>query len=300
MLNVENLSIPSVEKGSREYKPDPIRECIIDIEAENGVFRKDDLYNLFDYEWRSRYKSAIYGRSIEDKKWTFALAGDSPETYDKVQVAINLLEVFNEENPDYNPHKIERYIVELEKRMKDYPYKLEIDTKKFVSKSIEQAKRWVELYREINCDVVIILQSNNLFNGKDVWNTLLSIGLDWGNSDLFHWSNYTSGYGDQVFFTVWTTTKPGCFLPDSIEEGEMNPQDLLFGFSIPRSADPENIFKEMYSAVRYCQERLGGVLLDRNRQLFDERKEQEKLLEKVLVMKTEGINPGSDVALRMF
>ncbi len=80
----------------------------------------------------------------------------------------------------------------------------------------------------------------------------------------------------------------------------MNPENIVFGFSIPRSADPQNIFDIMSQAATYCQKRLGGKLLDKNGQLFNVETENKSLMEIVTKMKNNGIEPGSDKALQMF
>ena len=80
----------------------------------------------------------------------------------------------------------------------------------------------------------------------------------------------------------------------------MNPQNLVFGFSMPRSADPKNIFEIMLNSVKYCQKRLGGQILDRNMKPFNEEKEIQELSEFIKRMEQKGLKAGSDRALRMF
>ncbi|RPI27623.1 MAG: hypothetical protein EHM61_07865 [Acidobacteria bacterium] len=50
--------------------------------------------------------------------------------------------------------------------------------------------------------------------------------------DLFHWAN-TTDRGDDSFFSVWTTTAPGYFLPEMIAAGEVRVDDLVYGYSVP-------------------------------------------------------------------
>lgn len=121
ILDTNKLSFPSIKKEpqSRDYKADPEREWIIDIiQVNGGSFRKKDFEKMFDYEWRSKYQSTIYGFSPAENRWTYADAGGTPDLYSKLQVAVNIQETYNEENPDYNPLKLERYLIELEERKK--------------------------------------------------------------------------------------------------------------------------------------------------------------------------------------
>lgn len=302
ILDTTKLSFPDIKKetGNEEYKADPDKDWVIDLIAvDNEIFKKDDFTKMFDYDWRSKFPSTIYGFSIEENGWTFAGAGGSPEIYSKLQVAIDVQGVFNSQYPNYSPEKLERYITELKNRIKKYPTKIRLEHKESIESAIQRAKRLVNLNHEFDRDVIIVLQSEKQFDGIKMWDALQSVGLSWGDGDLFHWNN-NKDYGHERHFSVWTTTEPGYFLPEEVKEGAMNPHDLVFGFSIPRSADPKNVFEAMYNAVKYCQMRLGGQILDRDKQPFnleEERKEMNILLEK---MESQGIKTGSNRALRMF
>lgn len=153
---------------------------------------------------------------------------------------------------------------------------------------------------ELNTGIVVILKSDVAFNSMLVWDVLQSVGLEWGDGDLFHWKNRGSDYGDEVFFSVWTTTEPGYFLPEDAKDEKMNPKDLVFGFSIPRSADPENVFKVMVKAVKYCQKRLGGTLLNGTKSTFNENEARKDMESALTLMKEKGIEPGSEKALRTY
>lgn len=164
---------------------------------------------------------------------------------------------------------------------------------------IEKAKQLVATNHAFNRDAIIILKADHFFKGVDAWDALLSVGLNWGDGDLFHWNN-AGNYGHDQYFSVWTTTSPGYLFPEHIKSGQLNPNDLVFGFSIPRSADPLNIFEIMIDAVTYCQQRLGGCIVDREGNAFDTKKEKEQLKELVTDMQKQGVIPGSLKALSRF
>ena len=302
ILDTNKLSFPDVvrETESVEYKADPEREWVINLISSDGtLFKKEDFNKIFDYDWRSKYSSSIYGFSNEENRWTYANAGGTPDIYSRLQVAVDLQEIFNEENPTYEPQKLKRYIDELEKRIKKYPTKLSIEQSETIESAISKAKKLVQLNQEFNLDAVIVLQADIQFKGLEMWDALQSVGLRWGDGDLFHWGN-NRDYGHDQHFSVWTTTEPGYFFPEEIKDGNMNPENIVFGFSIPRSADPKNIFEIMLNAVKYCQRRLGGQILDRKMQPFQEERERRELLEFLKRMEQKGLKAGSDNALRMF
>lgn len=194
--------------------------------------------------------------------------------------------------------------LELDRKSEDASYILDIHQLKIPksdkTKSIADTANKEKAIDELNKGVIVILKSDVPFNGMLVWDVLQSVGLKWGDGDLFHWSNPGANYGDEVFFSVWTTTEPGYFLPEDAKKGKRNPKDLVFGFSIPRSADPENVFSAMIKAAKYCQKRLGGRLLNGTQWTFNEN-EARKDMESVLkMMKEKGIEPGSEKALRTY
>ncbi len=302
ILDPNKLSFPNVVRASGvvEYKADSDREWIINlISIDGALFKKEDFIKMFDYDWRSKYSSTIYGFSNEENAWTYANAGGTPDIYSKLQVAVDIQEVFNEENPTFEAQKLRRYIDELEKRIKMYPTKLSLEQSETVESTIIKAKELVKLNQEFNVDAIIILRADKQFNGLEMWDALQSIGLKWGDGDLFHWGN-DNDYGHDQHFSVWTTTEPGYFFPEEIKEGNMNPQNLVFGFSIPRSADPKNIFEIMLNSIKFCHQRLGGQIIDQNMKPYNEEKERQKLSDLLKKMEQKGIEAGSDKALRMF
>lgn len=301
ILDTSKLVFPKTKQSyeQMEYKADPELEWIINLNPKNGLaVTKTELYKLFDLEWRSNFSSEIYGYSPKENRWTYAMTGDSLETFSKIQVAINLLEGYDE-GQRYDQQKLEKYVTELKKRIEFYPGKFDIKSTESTDQAIRKAKGLIELNDAFNQYAIIVLRGNKPFKGTDAWDGLLSVGLKWGDGDLFHWEN-REYFGHDQHFSVWTTTDPGYFLPESIKDGQMNPTDLVFGFSIPRSADPKNIFDAMVNTAKYCQKRLGGTILDEDSQPFNEENERKSIADLIHKMQSKGIVPGSDKALVTF
>lgn len=302
ILDESQLNIPEIEKSNEEieYKADPNTEWALELLIPNGeIIQQKKLYELFDLEWRTQFSSTIFGHSPEDGKWTYALAGGTPETYDKIQIAIDLLDTFNEEAPNFDPKKLERYVDELKKRLKKHSLQYEIIESEPKNIAIEKSKKLVELNHKFDKGILIGLQSDSHFNGREAWDVLQSLGLRWGDGDLFHWGN-SSDYASDQHFSVWTSTEPGYFLPEQVKKGKMNPQNLVFGYSIPRSADPINVFEIMLNSVQYCQKRLGGKIINENGSVFNEQLEREKLEKLVKDMIHSGQIPGSNNILMLY
>ena len=302
ILNPKRLLLPTKNTDEpNDYQADPSREWVIELIPTDGqIFHKADFSKIFDYEWRTQFSSTLYGYAIEEKEWTYANAGDSPNEYNKLQIGIDVQRVYAEESQDYSPIQLERYRTELEKRLQHYPTPVRLETKESIAVAIQKARRLIDVYNQFNKDAIIILQSAKRFKGIEAWDALQCTGLNWGDMDIFHWNNYESKYGHDQHFSVWTSTDPGFFFPEEIKNGNMNPENLIFGFSIPRSAYPINVYKIMLEAAQYCQNKLGGKLLNEHSQPLNEHLEQQELLQLIEALKKEGIPPGSGKALRMF
>lgn len=158
-----------------------------------------------------------------------------------------------------------------------------------------------KIVEECNRDVTLVLRApdGKQFSGRQVWDVMLCLGLDYGDGDLFHWVN-NSGFGDDHFFTIQTSTSPGYFIPRRMASGEGDVDDLMFNFSIPRSADPVSVFDSMVNAVEYVQKRLGGAITLRSGEPFGRTSERAKVEEIVENLNEAGFPPGAYSTCRVF
>jgi cell division protein ZipA len=137
------------------------------------------------------------------------------------------------------------------------------------------------------------------FAGRQVWDVMLSLGLEWGDMDCFHWQN-SSGRGDDAYFSVETSTGSGRFLPEEIAAGLVHVEDLEFTYSLPRSADPIAVYGRMWTAVEYARTRLGGAVTAADGRPADRERETNAIASSAAELDALGFLPGSDEALRFF
>jgi cell division protein ZipA len=303
ILDASKLEVPEhLELGSEpNYRADKERDWVLLLSRiHEGQFIQADLLRLFDYDWRKNFRSEIYGFSPGESGWTFAFAADSPKSFDSIEVAVNLLDIVADQNTEAVPTKLQRYFDELATRIKKFPFKIQLDMAESTNAGMVRAQKMAKLHQEFSVDATVVLENDHPFSGIEVWDVLSCLGLVWGDGDLFHWQNSDLAFGSDFHFSVWTSTDPGYFFPEEMRNGDMNPSNLIFGFSIPRSADPENVFAMMLDAAKYCQKRLGGRLVDSNGELLNEIDEKAGLSLLVKQMRDEGIVPGSHRALIMF
>ena len=99
---------------------------------------------------------------------------------------------------------------------------------------------------------------------------------------------------------MWTSTPPGYFLPEEIAAGRVRVDDLVFGYSIPRSADPVAVFDSMTRAVEYAQRRLAGDITAEDGGPVDLDTTRAAVVRIASELESFGFAPGSGNALRQF
>jgi cell division protein ZipA len=100
--------------------------------------------------------------------------------------------------------------------------------------------------------------------------------------------------------SVWTSSEPGYFLPEEIAVGNVQTSDLIFGFSIPRSIAPEEVFTVMCNITDYAQKRLGGRLIGSDGKNFEKEKELLRIDVVLKNLEKESIQNGTGDALYLF
>ena len=145
------------------------------------------------------------------------------------------------------------------------------------------------------------------FLSRDVWRAAYSLGLAWGNMDLFHWHGGSkvsvNGGGDTASrFRILSTGTPPYFLPERAAEGERVP-GMILEYDLPREPDPVAVFDRMAVALSYLRGVLGGhPVTNAGAELDADRLDEQRdaLANAVRAMTDAGIAPGSDAARRFF
>lgn len=294
-----DLEIPADEEP-RDYLPSEAAEWIVHAKPETALTSKE-VSNRFDYEWSEKYGGpVIYGRCTKDRHWTYVRAPNGPEEVDDLQFAWRYFRPWSDET---HAPTCEDYAARLD-AIKERLGKI-ANCKVYATLTPEDAVKRVDylrnLTRRLDRDVTIRLlcPKGERFDGKEIWDVMLCLGLTWGDMDCFHWIN-SAQVGADFIFSVWTSTPPGYFLPEQIAAGRVAVEDLVFCYSIPRSADPEAVFARMMGAVQYAQKRLGGTIADADGCDFDEAATREEVRRITVELKKAGFVPGTDDALIQF
>jgi cell division protein ZipA len=280
-----------------EYLPTEAVEWVITVNFKTAAnIPVDELRNIFNKQWREQYGGlTLYGFDTESKKWSYVIAADGPKYVSNIKIAWNYYFSWDDsDNKLADKNKYKARLDAVKEAVKPYG-----EVELIASLSPEAAaKRTQELktyHNELGEDSIIVLeaQDGQLYDGKLIWDVMLSLGLQWGDMDIFHWQ-FEEG------FSVWTSTEPGYFFPELIAQDKVKTHDLVFGFPIARRYKPVHTFEQMLKAAEYAQKRLGGTIVDRYGHPIDKKKMREKIISLERRLTQAGFEPGSSPALMLF
>jgi cell division protein ZipA len=300
------LKAPSLKPKAKlgdetDYRPNDSVEWIVDIQfAGDPVLFGSKLSTAFNRDWlRANGSPTVFGWSPEIKHWTYLIAGDAPKTFTKICLGWQLFERPGEES-SITADDLKRFFKSTLLAAEQFGQPT-AKMNRSAADSIVLAHKINQLVEKCGKDVVVTLvaRPDKPFDGQEFWDVMKCLGLEWGDGDYFHWAN-ESGVGDDYFFSVGTKTPPGYFLPEQIAAGNVKLGDLVFAYSLPRCAAPEQVFDSMLRAVQYAQHRLGGTVFGEDGKPLNEAATRVEIKRTVERLRQSGFEPGSDTTLYVF
>ena len=288
-------------RKTHDIVPDADIDWVIDVFLPNGApLTTEQIDAAFSRE-RLRQMGAdqLYGFSVEEQRWDFVHIRKIPTRWTRLAVAKELLATYRD-----NPQpESEASLLQFFESVRAGAARLHVTEMRARTKpamAADRARSYFECWKAAGREAVVALQATrgSTFEGRKIWDVMYSLGLEWGDGDLFNWLDSPEG-GDSLF-SVSTTTQPGYFFPEQIAAGTVRTNDLVFSFSIPRDLAPDATLTEMLKAARYAQKRLGGVLLNAEGRPFDEQAERAAIAGVVAHLRQAGLQPGTAAALRIF
>lgn len=261
----------------------------------------EDVARRFDSKWREQFGGmTIYGRDVDSGRWTFVIAADGPKAVDRLKFAFDCVDLLDDEAPLTTEEEYAARVEEITRQLADFGTPT-VTASLPPAEAAERSERLRDLKDRLDVGAVLFLRAppGKRFDGRELWDVMLCLGLQWGDMDCFHWPN-PSDVGDGYFFSVETTTPPGYFLPEEVAADRVHVDDLVFVFSVPRCARPVEVFDAMVRAVEYCQQRLGGTIADLDTDPADVAAAREQIVEIVRELKAAGFEPGAGGTLRLF
>jgi len=119
--------------------------------------------------------------------------------------------------------------------------------------------------------VSVVMPENNVMSGAALLPTLLTLGLRFGDMDIFHRHEDNAGNG-KVTFSLANMMNPGTFDLDQIES--FSTQGVSLFMTLPNAGDPFEVFEHLMSAAKQLSMEFGAQLLDDKRSVMTKQTEQ--------------------------
>lgn len=132
----------------------------------------------------------------------------------------------------------------------------------------------VEKKPEIEPEVIVlsvVMPENNMISGAALLPTLLTLGLRFGDMDIFHRHEDNAGNG-KVIFSLANMMNPGTFNLDEMES--FNTQGITLFMTLPNADDPFVVFDKMMAAAKQLSMEFNAQLLDDKRSVMTKQTEQ--------------------------
>jgi len=136
--------------------------------------------------------------------------------------------------------------------------------------SIEKQKKLEPLEPEVLV-VSIVMPEGQVISGAALLPILLTLGLRYGDMDIFHRHEDSAGNG-KVTFSLANMMNPGTFDLDALET--FTTRGLTLFMTLPNAGDAFEVFEHMLGAAKQISVEFGAQLLDDKRSVMTKQTEQ--------------------------
>jgi len=117
----------------------------------------------------------------------------------------------------------------------------------------------------------VVMPANQQMLGAALLPSLLTLGLKYGEMNIFHRHQDNAGNGE-VTFSVANMMKPGSFDLDTMET--FATQGISLFMMLPNAGDSFSVYEQMLSAAKQLAQEFNGQLLDDKRNVMTQQTEQ--------------------------
>ena len=119
--------------------------------------------------------------------------------------------------------------------------------------------------------VSVVMPEGGVISGAALLPSLLTLGLKFGEMDIFHRHQDNAGKG-KVTFSLANMMNPGTFDLDEMES--FSTQGISLFMTLPNAGDPFDVFEQLMSAAKQLSVEFGAQLLDDKRSVMTKQTEQ--------------------------
>lgn len=142
------------------------------------------------------------------------------------------------------------------------------------SSSMKSVEKRNQPKPEIEPEVIVVsvvMPEDNHISGAALLPTLLTLGLRFGEMDIFHRHEDNAGNG-KVTFSLANMMNPGTFDLDNMES--FSTQGVTLFMTLPNAGDPFDVFEHLMKAAKHLALEFNAQLLDDKRSVMTKQTEQ--------------------------
>ncbi|MBA6327879.1 cell division protein ZipA [Colwellia sp. MB02u-6] len=117
----------------------------------------------------------------------------------------------------------------------------------------------------------VVMPKGQVMSGAALLPTLLTLGMKYGEMNIFHRHQDNAGNG-KVTFSLANMMNPGTFNLDDMEN--FSTQGITLFMTLPNSGDAFSVFEQMLNAAKQLAVEFHGQLLDHKRSVMTKQTEQ--------------------------
>ncbi|MBP1177595.1 cell division protein ZipA [Paenibacillus sp. PvR133] len=243
-------------KGIHQVEPDANIYWLIDVEFSGFTLSDEDILQLLK-------GYIVYGHVHDLQMWTSVGRRSAGEChFDKICICIDIFDNV-EMHIRLDEAKVADFMNTLPARFqeKGTVHVLPREDAACARAKAEKLKAFTDQEGEREHAVMLrlVADQGQSYRGADIWDVMLSLGMEWGDMDIFHAHHHGLGGYDELF-SVHTGTEPGFFWLSTLAEDRF--ADLIFSMDGVRTVQPQTVFEAMWKSAEYARARLGGTLVN--------------------------------------
>lgn len=279
----------------RPAGPDEKIDFILRLPASSAVMRDTALGVYKQYEFEMDKPHRLYGCRADSDVWS-ELQSDSQRTrYGDLALSVQLVDVHGPIG-DTELHKFSQLGLKLaDELQRRTQFSMPFEEAIARAKEIHQFCETFDVIAAVH-----VVANDGGFNGRLLEHAARKLGMQWGAHSIFHMKNEFSP-GSRHLFSMASLSGAGEFPAGQWDT--FKTQGVTFFVSVPCVHRPAAVFDKMITCAQALAESLNGQVQDQARKSLSPegiaviRRQVEAIEEQ---MRTRGIIPGSQTALRLF
>ena len=139
-----------------------------------------------------------------------------------------------------------------------------------VNEAPEPPKKAADIEPEVIV-LSVVMPEGTMISGAALLPTLLTLGMKFGDMNIFHRHEDNAGNG-KITFSLANMMNPGTFDLDTMES--FSTQGVSLFMTLPNPGDAFKVFEQMLSAAKQLAQEFNGQLLDDKRSVMTKQTEQ--------------------------